>query len=142
MESKGKKYLPILLAFLASVIVTTALAVPLIQLTVQQLGAGYADVMSPVSSAKVSYVFKLQGSGICIDAVKLKFDKDLPAGSYIHLELRDANDAVLASGDMVLNNNLQAGQSITVDFNPDLGLYDMLKYSRIVVVVAGSDVQT
>jgi len=142
MGSKSRRYLPVLLALTASVIVAAAVAVPLMQLTVQQIGAGYADVLSPVNNARVSHVFKIQGSGIYIDAVKMVFDKDLPAGSYIRVELRDANDVVLASGEVVLNNNLPAGQSITVDTNPNLGFYDILRYSKIVVVVTGTDVQT
>lgn len=133
-----KKTLPILLA----VLVATALAVPVIQLTVQQLGVGYKNVLSPCSKAWVDHVFTITPSGIKLDKVRLKFDADLPAGTYIRVELRDNSDNVLSSGEMTLASDLPAGNTIVIDLNPDLDIYGIRHYKRIVVLVAGEEVTT
>lgn len=129
-------------ALLASLLVASALAVPLIQVVVQQLGAGYADVLSPVNYAGVNHVFKIDNGQIYLDKVKITFDKDLPAGSYVRVELRDSSGNVLSSGEVTLQNDLSAGTPLVVDLSPDLDIYGIIQYSRIVVLVAGPEVTT
>lgn len=138
MREMAKKAIPLL----AALAITVALAVPLIQITVQQLGAGYRDVLAPCSKAWVNHVFKIEDLKILLDGVKIKFDEDLPAGAYIRVELRDNSDNVLAAGEKTLASDLPAGTWVFVDTSPDLGIYDIIKYDRIVVVVAGAEVST
>ena len=132
----------LLLALAVAFAVTAVLAVPVIQVTVQEIGAGYRDVLSPCSEAYVNHIFKIEDCRIKLDAVKVKFDEDLSKGATIRIELRDSGDNVLASALVELGADLPAGTWITVDLTPDLGIYDLLKYDRIVVVVVGPEVQT
>ena len=134
----------LLLSLAIAFAVTAVLAVPVIQVTVQQVGAGYSDVLAPCSKAYVNHVFKIEieNCRIKLDAVKVKFDKDLLKGTTIRIELRDSGDHVLASALVELGADLPAGTWITVDLEPDLGIYDLLKYDRIVVVVVGPEVPT
>jgi len=125
---------------LVAIAVVTALAVPITDVTVQQLGAGVGYVVSPVNVAVVNHVFSVKDGKIVLDAVKIAFDKDLPVGSYIRVELRDYNDSVLASGEITLQSDLSAGTFIIIDVEPDLDVYDIMKYHHIVVVVAGKEV--
>jgi len=131
-----------LAALALSLAVAAALAVPVIQVTIQQLGAGYSDVLSPVGKAWVNHEFKIEDGKIVLDKVKVKFDKDLPQGSYIRIELRDSDDNVLASGETTLTQDLSAGTWLEIDLSPDLDIYNIIQYSRIVVVVAGTEVGT
>lgn len=137
----NRKYI-VVLSLILSLGIAGALAVPVIQVTVQDLGAGYSDVLSPVDHAWVNHVFKIEQHKIYLDAVRIKFDGDLPQGAYIRIELRDCNDNVLASGETILSQDLQAGTSIEIDVSPDLDLYSMIQYDKIVVVVAGNEVGT
>jgi len=136
------KKLLLALSLAVSLAVTASLAVPIIQVTVQQLGAGYSDVLSPVGKAWVNHVFAIDNGKVVLDKVKVKFDKDLPKGTYIRVELRDSNDNVLASGETTLTQDLPKGTHITIDLQPNLDVYGIIKYSRIVVVVAGAEVGT
>mgnify|MGYP000580737499 CR=1 FL=1 len=135
-----KKY--VALSVIIALAVVSALAVPVIQLIVQQLGAGYSAILSPVSKGWVNHIFAIKDFKIVLDKIKVKFDKELPAGTYIRIELRDNNDNVLTSGSITLSDNTPAGTWIYIDLNPDLGLYDLVKYQKIVVVVAGPEVGT
>jgi len=135
----------LLLSLAIAFAVTAVLAVPVIQVTVQQVGAGYSDVLAPCSKAYVNHVFKIENCRIKLDAVKVKFDKDLLKGTTIKVELRelrDSGDHTLTCGSIELAEDLPAGTWITVDLEPDLGIYDLLKYDRIVVVVVGPEVPT
>jgi len=128
------------LAVLVSVLVVSVLAIPIIQVTVQQLGAGYADVICPVGKAWIKHVFVIEQGKIKLKGLKVKFDSDLGAGTYIRIELRDANDNAIASGEITLDSELPAGTYVQVDISPILGVYEMLQYSRIVIVVSGPEV--
>jgi len=132
----------LLLALAVAFAVTAVLAVPVIQVTVQEIGAGYRDVLAPCGKAWVNHIFKIEDCRIKLDAVKVKFDEDLSKGATIRIELRDSGDNVLASALVELGADLPAGTWITVDLTPDLGIYDLLKYDRIVVVVVGPEVST
>ena len=131
------KALPLLMAIL----VTVALAIPLIEVSVQQLGAGFSEVVPPVNKAWVRHVFKVVNGRIVLDGVKVKFDKNLPAGTFIRIELRDSDDNVLASGEVTLDSELPAGQWLFIDTD-DLEVNEIVEYDRVVVVVAGYEVST
>jgi len=146
VEVAGRRRLRGVLSVLVPVLVSTAvvgvLAVPLVGVVVQQLGAGYSDVVPPVGRAWVNHVFAVVHGRIVLDKVRVKFDKDLPKGAYIRVELRDSNDRVLASGEVTLQQPLSAGQWLVIDLSPDLGIQKIIEYSRIVVVVSGPEVTT
>ena len=138
MAGRALRALPFIVALAAA----AALAVPVIQVTVQQLGAGYSDVLSPVGKAWVNHVFKVEDLQLKLDAVKVKFDRDLPEGAYIRVELRDCNGETLASGEVTLERHLHAGEWLCIDLTPDLGVYGLIQYQRVVLVVAGAEVGT
>jgi len=121
-------------------LVFAALAVPVITITVQQLGAGATDVLAPCSKAWVDHEFAIKSNGIVLDKVKVKFDSDLPAGTYIRVELRTANGDLLSSGEVTLDSDLPAGTPITIDLSPDLDIWQILQYDKVDVVVAGPQV--
>jgi len=135
-----RKY--VALSVLLALAVVSALAIPIIQLIVQQLGVGYAGIISPVSKGWINHIFAIRNFKIVLDKVKIKFDKELQAGTYIRVELRDNNDNVVAFGEITLADNTPAGTWIYIDLDPDLGLYDLIEYQKIVVVVAGPEVGT
>ena len=134
----GERWIPILVA----IFVASALAVPVISITVQQLGVGHREVLTPVNTAYVDHVFSIVGGHIVLDKVKIKFDQDLPAGSYIRVELLDSSGDVLSSGDLTLASDLPAGDTVLVDLSPDLGICDLLDYDSISLLVAGPSVTT
>jgi len=134
----GERWMPILVA----IFVASALAVPVISITVQQLGVGHREVLTPVNTAYVDHVFSIVGGHIVLDKVKIKFDQDLQAGSYIRVELLDSSGDVLSSGDLTLASDLPAGDTVLVDLSPDLGICDLLDYDSISLLVAGPSVTT
>jgi len=143
-EERGSRrgLLLVVVPVIVSAVVVGALAVPLISVAVQQLGAGYSEVLSPVGKAWVNHVFAVVHGRIVLDKVRVKFDRDLPQGAYIRVELRDSNDRVLASGEVTLQQPLLAGQWLVIDLSPDLGIQKILRYSRVVVLVSGPEVTT
>jgi len=132
----------VVVAAVLALAVTAAFSVPLIQVTLQQLGAGAVEVVSPVGRVWVNHVLALADSKICVDAVKVRFDADLPAGTRIRVEIRDQGDSVIAAGEATLANPLQAGSWLTIDLQPNLGIQDIAgKYHRLAILVAGPEVQ-
>lgn len=129
-----------IIAIILSVLVTGILAVPVIQITIQQLGAGVAEIISPCNKAWVDHIFSIRKGGIKLDSVRVKFDKDLSKGTYIRVELRDSNDGILTSGEVTLQSDLPANAPIVIDLNPDLNIGQLLQYAKIVIVVAGQQV--
>jgi len=130
-----------LVPLFASLAVVAALAVPIIQVTVQQLGAGSAIVASPVGAAKVDYVFGYDSNGrLVLTAVKVSFDRDLPKGSYIRVELRDSADNLVSGGEVTLTKDLKKGDVITIDLTPDLDYGGIIAFAKVVVVVAGPQI--
>ena len=134
---RSLKILPLLVALL----ITSALAIPLIQVSVQQLGAGYSEVAPPANKVHVKHEFKVVNGKITLDGVRLKFDKDLPSGTFIRVELRDEDDNVLASGEIKLEKSLSANEWVFIDTD-DLCIDEIIKYDRVVVIVADHEVPT
>jgi len=134
---RAAKMLPVLV----SIAVVAALAVPVINVAVQQLGVGSAVVASPVGSAKVDYVFGYDSGGrLVLTAVKVSFDRDLPKGSYIRVELRDGNDNLVSSGEVTLTKDLKKDDTITIDLSPDLDYAKIVAFTKVVIVVAGPQI--
>jgi len=130
----------LLIILLATFLVSFALAVPVIQVIVQKLGAGTSVVLSPANKAVVNYVFVFTNNKIELAYVKIKFDQTLTAGSYIRVELRDAQENTLAYAEVTLQNDLQSGTAIQLELNPHLGITGIMSYDHIVVVVSGAEV--
>ena len=133
---RGLALLPLAVALLAA----AALAIPSIQVYVQMIGAGVAKVQAPVGAAAVNFVLLVNHNGVVLDAVKLVFDKDLPAGSYVRIELLDYNGIVLTAGEAVLDADLPAGKELVVDLIPDLDVYGIAAVSAVAIVVTGPGV--
>ena len=132
-----------LVPLLVAVLVAAALAVPIVELSVQQLGAGAGDVISSVNKAWINYVFsKTSGNKLVISGVKVKFDSDLPTGSYIRVEIRDSDDDVVASGEVTLDSDLSANTWIMIDLAPDIDGLGLQNFYRVVIVVSGQEVST
>ena len=136
--SKAKHILPLLVALA----VATAVAVPIAQVTVRQLGVGVADVLSPVGEAQIDYVFQEENSQLKLVAVKVKFDRDLPKGAYVRIELRDGSGDTLAVGEVTLPHRLEANKWLDISISPALDDSQMSRYQRAVVVVVGAEVST
>jgi len=134
-EKKMDKKL--VLSLLAIFLVSFALAVPVIQVVVQKLGAGSSVVLSPCNKAVVNYVFVVSNGKIGITAVQVAFDQGILAGSRIRIELRDAQDNTLASADTTLSQDLSANTPIQISLSQSLGIQDILNLDHVVVVVSG-----
>jgi hypothetical protein len=129
----------LVLSLLAVFLVSFALAVPVIQVAVQKLGAGSSVVLSPCDKAVVNYVIVISNGKIEIAYVKVAFDKDLDAGTRIRVELRDSQENVLASADTTLSQALSAKTPIQIELTPHLSLQNILSYDHIAVVVVGPE---
>ena len=137
LESIIKASLPLLVA----VLVTAVFAVPVIHTMIQQLGAGAGEVLTPVDKAWMNYVFsKNNGNKLVISGIRVMFDKDLPAGSYIRVEIRDSDDNVFASGEKTLGSDLPAHTWTTIDVEPDIDGLGMQNFYKVVVIVAGQEI--
>ncbi len=98
-----------------------AAAFAIFNVNVQRIGAGKAAVSSPVSSAVVRYVLsKDSGNRLVLTAVEVKFDADLPPGTYIRVELTDDNDNIVSAGDKTLDSSVSAGTWIRIDLEKAL----------------------
>ncbi|MGC9014902.1 MAG: hypothetical protein ACP5KW_11055 [Thermoproteota archaeon] len=127
----------LVLTLLATFLISFALAVPVIQVLVQKLGAGSSLVLSPANKAVVNHVFVISNGKIELAYVKVAFDQDLDAGTRIRVELRDAQDNVIAYADTTLSQALPAKTFIQLELSPHLNLQSIFNYDHIVVVVAG-----
>jgi len=130
----------LLIILLATFLVSFALAVPVIQVIVQKLGAGTSVVLSPANKAVVNYVFTFANNKISLAYVTIKFDQTLISGSYIRVELRDSQDNILAYAETTLQNDLQSGTPIQLQLNPALDITGIMNYDHIVVIVSGPQV--
>ncbi len=130
----------LLIVLLATFLVSFALAVPVIEVVVQKLGAGTSVVLSPANKAVVNHVLIFSNNKIELAYVKLAFDEDLPSGTYIRVELRDQQENVLSYADVTLGNDLGHGTQIQLELNPHLDITKIISYDHIAVVVSGPTV--
>ena len=68
--------------------VTLGLAVPNINVSVQELGNGSCDLKSPVQWANVHLVWATRRNTMTLEAIEVYFSDDLPRGTEIRLLLR------------------------------------------------------
>ncbi|NJE02781.1 DUF2341 domain-containing protein [Thermococcus sp. MV11] len=103
--------LPILLLLLAG---TFGLAVPSINVNVQEIGAGSQRLVSPVLQGSIWFSTGLTSG-------ELVFSEDLPAGTQIYVSLRDANNNTVAYNySIVLTSDLTAGSVLNYSLiNPN-----------------------
>ena len=69
--------------------VTLGLAVPNINVSVQELGRGGCDLKSPVQWANVHLVWATRRNTMTLEAIEVYFSDDLPRGTEIRLLLRN-----------------------------------------------------
>ncbi len=99
-----------------------------IALTVQQLGVGETDLVSPIDSAKIA--FGIQKVPVSEGATTFKNiirycvitntdDVAIPAGSKIFCKLTDIDGNVAAEGSKVLGTQLEADESTQIPIDED-----------------------
>jgi hypothetical protein len=130
-----RRLLLLALALVAVAAVAAATSLPVFTVIVQKIGAGAVRVESPVTSATVRYVFeKDSAKRLVLTAVEVKFDKDLPSGTYIRVELVDEADNVVSAGEAVLSSALPANTWLRIGLETPLRL-PRQAFSEVVVFV-------
>ncbi|KPU62402.1 hypothetical protein EP1X_09030 [Thermococcus sp. EP1] len=129
---ENKRVLAMLSAF-AFLLVNVALAVPVINLNVQNIGEGSAPVTSPVDNGNIKFLLNSTNPDY-ITGVEVSFDKDVSAGSTIYVKLYDNSSNLLAVGSYTINSILTAGSYITLTFPTQVQISQV---ENLAVVVQG-----
>jgi len=136
MVRVNRKMLPVLVMGIVATI-SIALALPIINLTVQQVGEGQTEVLSPFDNGRVNWVFD-QNDPRIITGVNIIADKDLPQNTIVKVMLLDENENIIAKGQVQLNQDVTAGNTLpTITFdNPT----EIKNVQSVVVVAVGPQV--
>lgn len=134
LKSIGEnKRILVLLSTLGFLLVNAALAVPVINLNVQNIGEGSAPVTSPVDNANVKFLLNNTNPDY-ITGAEVSFDKDVTTGSTIYVKLYDNSSNLLAVGSYVTNSFLTAGSSISLTFPNQVQISQV---ENVAVIVQG-----
>jgi len=129
----GNKRVLVILSALAFLLVNAALAVPVINLNVQNIGEGSAPVTSPVDNGNIKFLLNSTNPDY-ISGVEVSFDKDVSAGSTIYVKLYDNSSNLLAVGNYTINSILTAESYITLQFPAQVQISQV---ENVAVVVQG-----
>ena len=129
----GNKRVLVILSALAFLLVNAALAVPVINLNVQNIGEGSAPVTSPVDNGNIKFLLNSTNPDY-ITGVEVSFDKDVSAGSTIYVKLYDNSSNLLAVGSYTINSILTAESYITLQFPAQVQISQV---ENVAVVVQG-----
>ncbi|RLF79673.1 hypothetical protein DRN38_05280 [Thermococci archaeon] len=129
----GNKRVLVILSALAFLLVNAALAVPVINLNVQNIGEGSAPVTSPVDNGNIKFLLNSTNPDY-ITGVEVSFDKDISAGSTIYVKLYDNSSNLLAVGSYTINSILTAESYITLQFPAQVQISQV---ENVAVVVQG-----
>jgi len=129
----GNKRVLVILSALAFLLVNAALAVPVINLNVQNIGEGSAPVTSPVDNGNIKFLLNSTNPDY-ITGVEVSFDKDVSAGSTIYVKLYDNSSNLLAVGNYTINSILTAESYITLQFPAQVQISQV---ENVAVVVQG-----
>ena len=129
----GNKRVLVILSALAFLLVNAALAVPVINLNVQNIGEGSAPVTSPVDNGNIKFLLNSTNPDY-ITGVEVSFDKDISAGSTIYVKLYDNSSNLLAVGNYTINSILTAESYITLQFPAQVQISQV---ENVAVVVQG-----
>ena len=129
----GNKRVLVILSALAFLLVNAALAVPVINLNVQNIGEGSAPVTSPVDNGNIKFLLNSTNPDY-ISGVEVSFDKDVSAGSTIYVKLYDNSSNLLAVGSYTINSILTAETYITLQFPTQVQISQV---ENVAVVVQG-----
>jgi len=129
----GDKRVLVILSAFAFLLVNAALAVPVINLNVQNIGEGSAPVTSPVDNGNIKFLLNSTNPDY-ITGVEVLFDKDVPASSTIYVKLYDNSSNLLAVGSYTINSILTAETYITLQFPTQVQISQV---ENVAVVVQG-----
>ncbi|RLF76538.1 hypothetical protein DRN51_01945 [Thermococci archaeon] len=129
----GNKRVLVILSALAFLLVNAALAVPVINLNVQNIGEGSAPVTSPVDNGNIKFLLNSTNPDY-ITGVEVSFDKDISAGSTIYVKLYDNSSNLLAVGSYTPPSFLQSNTYVQVNFQNQVQISQV---ENVAVVVQG-----
>ena len=129
----GNKRVLVILSALAFLLVNAALAVPVINLNVQNIGEGSAPVTSPVDNGNIKFLLNSTNPDY-ITGVEVSFDKDISAGSTIYVKLYDNSSNLLAVGSYTSPSFLQSNTYVQVNFQNQVQISQV---ENVAVVVQG-----
>jgi len=107
MKRLNSKYLPIV-AFLGVLTISFAIALPLINVNVQQIGEGSNEVIAPVNNSFVNWVVNTSDPRY-VTGVIITADHNLTVGSTVYVTLLDSNNNVITTASVTLTTNVTAG---------------------------------
>lgn len=116
-SSTRKKLLPLVFALVVTV-VGAALAVPLITVNVQQLGAGSSVITSDVKAANVTWILSSTNPDYIAG---VSFTLDTNVTGTIYIKLYDSTGALVAYNTTTLTNSTSG----TVTFDPNIPLSEV-----------------
>ena len=138
-RSTKKKVIPLALA-LALALIGATLAVPTIQMHVQQIGVGDAtsgaEITSPVGEAWLDWGLSTSNPDI-LSSVTLKFDQDVPAGSTIYVKFYNSG-SYIDSVQYSVTSAISAGTTVPIDVS-SLNL-DISDFDEVKIIVVGPSV--
>jgi len=114
-----------------------------ISLSVQQLGVGDEDLVTPISNANIDFVIeRIVGNennfkNVIADCI-VQSDKEIAALSTVYCKLTGANGNVVAEGVTVLQTHLHAGSILTVPIDDPNFLNSQVQNVHDVVLVVQS----
>jgi len=129
-RSTKKKILPLAFALVLAMI-GAALAVPVITVNVQDIGAGEQSVLSPANNANVTW--DLAANPDYVEGGYVSLDNTLNAGSIVYLKVYNSAGTLIAIGNYTVNTTISAGTPIPIAFNSSVNVQDM--YNVAVVAV-------
>ena len=127
-RSNKKRLIPLALALVLA-LVGAALAVPVITVNIQQIGAGSNPVLSPVDVANISWT--LASNPDYVSGAVIVFDQTIPAGSQVYLKIYNSTGSIIALG---VNATTTSTNTVTISFTSDV---DITKMETAAVVVKG-----
>ncbi len=125
-NSTKRKIIPVAFALVLSLI-GSALAVPVIQVNVQQLGAGSNVITSDVQQANITWILSTTNP----DYIQgVTFTLNTTVSGTIYVKLYDSSGALIQYNKTVITNT----NTGTVTFNPNV---DIARVARVYVIYEG-----
>ena len=129
----GNKRVLVILSALAFLLVNAALAVPVINLNVQNIGEGSAPVTSPVDNGNIKFLLNSTNPDY-ITGVEVSFDKDVSAGSTIYVKLYDNSSNLRAVGSYTPSVDLPMDTALPINLPAQVQISQV---ENVAVVVQG-----
>ncbi|ASJ02108.1 hypothetical protein A3L09_01905 [Thermococcus profundus] len=129
-RANQKKLIPLVLALLATM-VGAALAVPAINVSVQELDKGTGGYTQTVSSAAVNWELQFQGGQYVVTGAIIHLNQDPQGNGHVYVVINGNNYEAQYDS----NNGYY-----TVAFSPALSLDDISNINTVTIVYQGQEV--